>query len=118
MKVCERRRVKRLAVRLPLAFFRFSPDDAPGCIGEIVSISKYGISFTSSESIAPGTMLQLFPKLANTAVGSRPPAFQRTGTVVHVRSWGDGTFEIGLRFTVKHHALEIAEAATTWQSLI
>jgi hypothetical protein len=115
MKVGERRRVKRLVVSVPLAFYRFSPADAPVCLGEIVSISKHGISFVSSEAIASGTMLRVFPKLPQAGIGFRLAVSPRTGMVVHVRSRGDHEFEIGVRFMVNACVDEIAEKAIRWQ---
>jgi hypothetical protein len=115
MKVGERRRVKRLVASVPLAFYRFSPVDAPVCLGEIVNISKHGILFLSSERIAPGTMLRVFPKPPQAGIAFRLPVSQRTGMVVHLRSWGAHEFQIGLRLMGNACVNEIAEKAIRWQ---
>jgi hypothetical protein len=111
VKSLERRRVKSLVVCVPMVFCRFSPADAPVGLGEIVYVSRFGISFTSPEAIASGAMLQVFPQLAREVIESPLPPSPWTGMVVWARPLPNGETELGMRFMMSHGVNDIPEGA-------
>jgi hypothetical protein len=113
MNVVNRRRMKRRVMRVPAVFCPVSATETRSCLGEIISLSKHGIRFLSSMAIAPGTLLQVFPKHQQGAFRFPASLWPRTGSVSYVTRRATGEIEVGMRFSVQD-VDRIAAKAIGW----
>jgi hypothetical protein len=110
MNLPERRRVTRRIKRVPVVICRVLAAEAPSTIGEIISLSAWGVRFLSSTVVAPGTILQVFPRILNDGKRFPASAWPRTGKVSYVTRRATGEIEVGMRFTIRDKNRNAAKA--------
>jgi PilZ domain len=98
MNQCERRRVQRYIMRIPLAFRPLADVSNPQRYAEIVDISPFGICFSTHSHLPVGSGLQMFLKLPKEVIGKPSPEWRWWGTVVRVTRDTEDSFDMGVRF--------------------
>lgn len=98
MEECERRHAHRYAMRIPLAFRPVKPEGFRRCSGEIINISTDGVRFITDTAVSTGATIKVYLRLPRDVISRPSPEWEWMGNVVDVKSLGNKSFELGVRF--------------------